>query len=112
MGEEETSVFLQEEHDFNALVQPLSALGLTRLHLIGTDLQLPASFSISNDVVISLEHFGAQERMPATFLTKWILCSACDNLTDKQLKTRIESVKEKAKKTDKNKRIMMLLNTF
>ncbi|GFO08909.1 hypothetical protein PoB_003541400 [Plakobranchus ocellatus] len=115
MGEEETTrVFLEEEHDFNALVQPLSALGLTRLHLIGTDLQLPASTSISNDVVISLEHFRAQERMPATFLTKWvrILCSACDNLTDKQLKTKIESVKEKAKKLTKNKKNYDALKDF
>ncbi|GFO27771.1 hypothetical protein PoB_005427600 [Plakobranchus ocellatus] len=64
MGEEETSVFLQEEHDFNAPVQPLSALGLTRLHLIGIDLQLRASSLILNDV-ICLEHFCAQERMPA-----------------------------------------------
>lgn len=62
MTQDQMEKFVQEDFDFHTLSPPLAALQLNRLHL--TNVQTyhqPPLEDITNDVVISLEHFRSCE---------------------------------------------------
>ncbi|GFO14987.1 hypothetical protein PoB_004149200 [Plakobranchus ocellatus] len=67
---DEICQFMEGQHDFFALEQPLSDLGLTRLHLTGTPefLAKPTATNITNHVVVALDHFGNQEKLSGFFV--------------------------------------------
>lgn len=108
LSPEDCQSLLADVHDFHTLAEPLAALGLNRLHLLDACQYhgLPL-MNISNHVVIELENFRSQNREPSTFVNKWlnILCTPCNSLTPKQLKSRVEKVVKKNKDLSKRKDI-------
>ena len=98
MSDEDARRYLDSVHDFHALAEPLGELGLNRQHLTtAIDFHRLPTQTVTNNAVISLEQFRVQEKLPATFVLKWlkILTTSCDGFSDKQLKTRIQSVGQK-----------------
>ncbi|GFO19535.1 hypothetical protein PoB_004604000 [Plakobranchus ocellatus] len=89
------SLFL-ERVDFHELPQALSNLGLNRLQLTGAaEFHGAHSSSITNDVIIQLDKFRNNERLPPVFVRKWVrvLCAPlCTNLTDSMVRSKVEKV--------------------
>ncbi|GFN88485.1 hypothetical protein PoB_001499100 [Plakobranchus ocellatus] len=110
-SKEEAEQFLSEEYDFHSVQPPLSAFGLNRLHLL--DIQAYKSDRLSkliltNEVVVSLEHFRSRETLPPFFVRKWIgtLCySPHPALTDKQLRSKVDKVVQQYNKLLRSKSI-------
>ncbi|GFS08823.1 hypothetical protein ElyMa_001283800, partial [Elysia marginata] len=106
---EEAEQFLAEEYDFHSLQPPLSTLGLNRLHLLGTqpyEHQKLSNTTLTNEVVVALEHFRSKEALQPIFVRKWIetlRSSPNPTLTDKQLRSKVEKAIQQYKKLLRSK---------
>ena len=117
INEDQRTAFLQKEIDFSSLAPSLEHFGLKRHHLTGDvpfDNVLDFPNSVSNNVVVDLEHMRGRLFKEKSFVRKWVkvLCISPVKFTDTQLDTKIKNVLKEYRILNKKKEKRPQLDLF